>query len=101
MLTSTAARVLLRRALPAATATSSSAASAAVGPVRCLNLHEYQSAKIMADSGVNVPFGASFLFPSPRLRPVEGTSGGRSNGTMIRKKNTHLTPSLFNFPNSP
>ena len=61
MLTSTAARVLLRRALPAATATSSSAASAAVGPVRCLNLHEYQSAKIMADSGVNVPFGASFL----------------------------------------
>mmetsp|Transcript_31237 Transcript_31237/g.74499 ORF Transcript_31237/g.74499 Transcript_31237/m.74499 type:complete len:426 (-) Transcript_31237:120-1397(-) len=56
MLTSTAARVLLRRALPAS-ATSSSAAAPSVGPVRCLNLHEYQSAKIMADSGVNVPFG--------------------------------------------
>ena len=70
MLTSTAARVLLRRALPAA-ATPSSAAAASVGPVRCLNLHEYQSAKIMADSGVNVPFGAcviSFPFP-PSRRP--------------------------------
>lgn len=28
-----------------------------VGAVRYLNLHEYQSAKIMSDSGVNVPFG--------------------------------------------
>jgi len=36
------------------------AAAAASNPqqqVRFLNLHEYQSAKIMADSGVNVPFG--------------------------------------------
>lgn len=31
--------------------------AAAVGSVRYLNLHEYQSAQIMKDSGVNVPFG--------------------------------------------
>lgn len=29
----------------------------AVGAVRYLNLHEYQSAQIMKDAGVNVPFG--------------------------------------------
>ena len=28
-----------------------------VGAVRYLNLHEYQSAQIMKDAGVNVPFG--------------------------------------------
>jgi len=33
------------------------APSAAAGAVRFLNLHEYQSAQIMRDSGVNVPFG--------------------------------------------
>eukprot|EP00565_Helicotheca_tamesis_P000971 CAMPEP_0185739102 /NCGR_PEP_ID=MMETSP1171-20130828/34603_1 /TAXON_ID=374046 /ORGANISM="Helicotheca tamensis, Strain CCMP826" /LENGTH=416 /DNA_ID=CAMNT_0028410549 /DNA_START=39 /DNA_END=1289 /DNA_ORIENTATION=- len=32
-------------------------ATPALGAVRNLNLHEYQSAKIMADCGVNVPFG--------------------------------------------
>jgi len=31
--------------------------SLGVGAVRYLNLHEYQSAQIMKDSGVNVPFG--------------------------------------------
>lgn len=31
--------------------------SPSVGAVRYLNLHEYQSAQIMKDSGVNVPFG--------------------------------------------
>ncbi|KAL7529252.1 hypothetical protein ACHAXR_002872 [Thalassiosira sp. AJA248-18] len=31
--------------------------SATVGAVRYLNLHEYQSAQIMKDCGVNVPFG--------------------------------------------
>jgi len=33
------------------------AGPSSVGAVRHLNLHEYQSAKIMSDSGVNVPFG--------------------------------------------
>mmetsp|Transcript_8449 Transcript_8449/g.11118 ORF Transcript_8449/g.11118 Transcript_8449/m.11118 type:complete len:423 (-) Transcript_8449:169-1437(-) len=32
-------------------------AASALGAVRCLNLHEYQSAQIMKDAGVNVPFG--------------------------------------------
>lgn len=44
--------------LPAlATASAGSAASTNQQQVRFLNLHEYQSAKIMSDSGVNVPFG--------------------------------------------
>ncbi|KAL7545883.1 hypothetical protein ACHAWF_009237 [Thalassiosira exigua] len=38
-------RVLLRAAAPS------------LGAVRNLNLHEYQSAQIMRDAGVNVPFG--------------------------------------------
>ena len=37
--------------------TSSSRVAAAAGQVRYLNLHEYQSAKIMEEAGVNVPFG--------------------------------------------
>ena len=36
---------------------SSSRVVAAAGQVRYLNLHEYQSAKIMEEAGVNVPFG--------------------------------------------
>jgi len=44
----------LRRVAQAAR---SSPLSAAPSQVRFLNLHEYQSAQIMADSGVNVPFG--------------------------------------------
>lgn len=48
-------RQAVRRSVP-----SGSAAAAAKAPdqqVRFLNLHEYQSAKIMSDGGVNVPFG--------------------------------------------
>jgi len=41
----------------AATAGSSSSQQQQQQQVRFLNLHEYQSAKIMADAGVNVPFG--------------------------------------------
>lgn len=46
MILSSLARTALRRT-----------PSASVGAVRYLNLHEYQSAQIMKDSGVNVPFG--------------------------------------------
>ena len=45
MLSSAATTLLKRTAAPA------------VGAVRNLNLHEYQSAKIMSEMGVNVPFG--------------------------------------------
>mmetsp|Transcript_26863 Transcript_26863/g.32966 ORF Transcript_26863/g.32966 Transcript_26863/m.32966 type:complete len:425 (+) Transcript_26863:82-1356(+) len=49
MISSTASSILRRAVtrLPAPT----------IGAVRNLNLHEYQSAKIMSDGGVNVPFG--------------------------------------------
>jgi succinyl-CoA synthetase beta subunit len=49
----------LRPRIVAATATANGTVNAAVNAqqVRFLNLHEYQSAKIMEDSGVNVPFG--------------------------------------------
>eukprot|EP00586_Coscinodiscus_wailesii_P013005 CAMPEP_0172497712 /NCGR_PEP_ID=MMETSP1066-20121228/104090_1 /TAXON_ID=671091 /ORGANISM="Coscinodiscus wailesii, Strain CCMP2513" /LENGTH=427 /DNA_ID=CAMNT_0013270643 /DNA_START=81 /DNA_END=1364 /DNA_ORIENTATION=+ len=45
ILRATATKTALRTAIPS------------VGAVRNLNLHEYQSAKIMSDMGVNVPFG--------------------------------------------
>jgi len=48
MLISTFARAATRQARVAASA---------MGGVRNLNLHEYQSAQIMKESGVNVPFG--------------------------------------------
>lgn len=51
MLISSLARAAIRR-----TATSSSS-PAGIGALRYLNLHEYQSAQIMKESGVNVPFG--------------------------------------------
>jgi len=44
-------------AISASSRTPLAAASANPQQVRFLNLHEYQSAKIMSDSGVNVPFG--------------------------------------------
>ena len=50
-------RYTLARATNAVTtARTTSTPSAAVGAVRCLNLHEYQSAQIMRDAGVRVPF---------------------------------------------
>lgn len=48
ILSSYATKALLR---------SSSSSRASLGALRFLNLHEYQSAQIMSDSGVNVPFG--------------------------------------------
>lgn len=58
---SSASTTLLRRAaasaLPRAAAPSLRTASAALGAVRNLNLHEYQSAQIMREQGVTVPFG--------------------------------------------
>lgn len=45
LLSSSIARTVARRA------------SSNIGAVRYLNLHEYQSAQIMSESGVNVPFG--------------------------------------------
>ena len=48
MLLSTFARAATRQTRVAATA---------VGGIRNLNLHEYQSAQIMRECGVNVPFG--------------------------------------------
>jgi len=53
MLFSSLARTAIRHT---ARSTGSSVA-ASVGSVRYLNLHEYQSAKIMGESGINVPFG--------------------------------------------
>ena len=51
-------------AVTAATATAVAAGAGSFGPqrlqqqqVRQLNLHEYQSAAIMKEAGVNVPFG--------------------------------------------
>lgn len=55
---SSVASTLVRRAAPAV-ASHLRAAAPAVGAVRNLNLHEYQSAKIMSECGVNVPFGIS------------------------------------------
>ena len=52
---SSAATTLLKRA--AAPSVLKRTAAPAVGAVRNLNLHEYQSAKIMGECGVNVPFG--------------------------------------------
>jgi len=62
MFTSTLRKVpqsLRSAAISASSRTPLAAASASANPqqVRFLNLHEYQSAKIMSDSGVNVPFG--------------------------------------------
>mmetsp|Transcript_19007 Transcript_19007/g.27885 ORF Transcript_19007/g.27885 Transcript_19007/m.27885 type:complete len:423 (-) Transcript_19007:162-1430(-) len=54
MLTSTASS-LIRKA--GASILTRRNAIPTIGAVRNLNLHEYQSAKIMADCGVNVPFG--------------------------------------------
>ncbi|CAB9527437.1 ligase [GDP-forming] subunit beta, mitochondrial [Seminavis robusta] len=47
MILSSLARTATRRAMNAPS----------IGAVRYLNLHEYQSAQIMKDAGVNVPFG--------------------------------------------
>ena len=49
---SSVASTLVRRACCAA-----SGATPSIGAIRHLNLHEYQSAQIMRESGVNVPFG--------------------------------------------
>ena len=54
MLLPTLARTALARA---AVRPAAAAAGSQVGAVRFLNLHEYQSAQIMKDAGVNVPFG--------------------------------------------
>mmetsp|Transcript_28782 Transcript_28782/g.43943 ORF Transcript_28782/g.43943 Transcript_28782/m.43943 type:complete len:418 (-) Transcript_28782:170-1423(-) len=48
LLSSSIARTVVRRAING---------KANIGAVRYLNLHEYQSAQIMSESGVNVPFG--------------------------------------------
>lgn len=50
------AATFLRRATASASAVSR-VATPAIGAVRNLNLHEYQSAQIMRQAGVNVPFG--------------------------------------------
>ena len=54
MLSSAATTLLTRTAAPSVLRRT---AAPAVGAVRNLNLHEYQSAKIMSEMGVNVPFG--------------------------------------------
>ena len=54
MLSSAATTLLKRTAAPSVLKRT---AAPAVGAVRNLNLHEYQSAKIMSEMGVNVPFG--------------------------------------------
>lgn len=54
MLSSAATALLKRTAAPSVLKRT---AAPAVGAVRNLNLHEYQSAKIMSEMGVNVPFG--------------------------------------------
>ena len=54
MLSSAATTLLKRTAAPSVLKRT---AAPAVGAVRNLNLHEYQSAKIMGECGVNVPFG--------------------------------------------
>lgn len=53
---SSATSTFMRRAAAASTRTDRTAAPI-LGAVRNLNLHEYQSAKIMEEQGVNVPFG--------------------------------------------
>jgi succinyl-CoA synthetase beta subunit len=53
MLASSLARAAARRGVMKVVA----AAPPTVGALRFLNLHEYQSARIMGESGVNVPFG--------------------------------------------
>uniref|UniRef100_A0A7S0B0P9 Succinate--CoA ligase [ADP-forming] subunit beta, mitochondrial n=1 Tax=Minutocellus polymorphus TaxID=265543 RepID=A0A7S0B0P9_9STRA len=54
MLSSAATTLLKRTAAPSVLKRT---AAPAVGAVRNLNLHEYQSARIMSEMGVNVPFG--------------------------------------------
>lgn len=58
MLFSTATASIARSAARVVSRTHNGAINnAAVGSVRFLNLHEYQSAEIMKEGGVNVPFG--------------------------------------------
>jgi succinyl-CoA synthetase beta subunit len=54
MLLSNLARTAVRRVVNPSI---SNSATGAIGAVRYLNLHEYQSAQIMREGGVNVPFG--------------------------------------------
>jgi len=54
MLSSAATTLLKRTAAPSVLKRT---ATPAVGAVRNINLHEYQSARIMGECGVNVPFG--------------------------------------------
>lgn len=57
MFFSSLARSAVTRSSAVAAAVRPTNHSAAIGAVRNLNLHEYQSAQIMRESGVNVPFG--------------------------------------------
>ena len=57
MFSSTLRRVAFRGNAVASSSRVVAAAAAGQQQVRYLNLHEYQSAKIMEEAGVNVPFG--------------------------------------------
>jgi succinyl-CoA synthetase beta subunit len=57
MFSSTLRRVALRGNAVSSSRVVAAAATSSQQQVRYLNLHEYQSAKIMEEAGVNVPFG--------------------------------------------
>jgi succinyl-CoA synthetase beta subunit len=78
-----------------------------MGAVRCLNLHEYQSAQIMKEAGVNVPFGiaahtveqavaaAKEIGDTHVVVKSQILAGGRGLGTFTNglKGGVHIIPS--------
>jgi len=90
-----------------ATTTASSAVADGVGARRFLNLHEYQSAQIMHDNGVNVPFGIAVKTVEEAVNAAKSIgdeeiviksqilAGGRGLGTFTNglQGGVHIIPS--------
>ena len=65
-------------------------------PVRALNLHEYQSANIMRDNGVNTPKGGVAKTPEDAEK-IAKEIGGNDLVSPSRPPPSFLSPSLILF----